>query len=74
MSTYGLPKVIDCTSQDSLQFILPRGCLSGVKETLATYDVQFELIDHRFEGNQIDVTFHGTLTFTTTRSPTESTE
>ncbi|WP_186670397.1 DEAD/DEAH box helicase family protein [Sporosarcina sp. BP05] len=62
MSTYGLPKVIDCTSQDSLQFILPRGCLSGVKETLETYDVQFELIDHRFEGNQIDVTFHGTLT------------
>ena len=62
MSTYGLPKVIDCTSQDSLQFILPRGCESGVKETLETYNVQFELIDQRFEGNQIDVTFHGTLT------------
>ena len=62
MSTYGLPKIIDCTSQDSLNLILPRGCEDSIKETLEGDNVQFEIVDQRFKGNQIHVDFHGTLT------------
>jgi len=60
-STYGLDKAIDCTTEDSLNFILPRGCIKGTKKTLESYNIQLECNDQRFEGTPIDVSFHGTL-------------
>jgi len=61
LSTFGKPRVIHCADDLPHHIGLPRGCLEGIKDFFALHDIQVELLDERFNGNPIDVAFHGVL-------------
>jgi superfamily II DNA or RNA helicase len=61
LSTYGKPRVIDC-SQESPQYIaLPRGCQEEVVELLHNHGTAIAIEDKRTHESHIDVNFHGQL-------------
>ncbi|WP_139311194.1 DEAD/DEAH box helicase family protein [Bacillus sp. MRMR6] len=62
MSTYGIQKSINCLSENNDYLILPRGCLEALKGLLNFHSIEFGLKDHSFEGERIEVNFHGHLT------------
>lgn len=61
LPTFGKPRVIACAEDYPRYIGLPRGCLDEVLELLTAYKIKVELIDERFTGNIIDVTFKGKL-------------
>jgi superfamily II DNA or RNA helicase len=60
-STHDIPRVIGCSDDFETQFALPRGMLDELKNILAEHKIGVELIDERFQGKSIDLTFHGEL-------------
>lgn len=63
MSTYGIPRVINCSWDKEGYLVLPRGCLEEVINLLSSLSIQTEIIDDQFDGQTIDVEFQGELTF-----------
>lgn len=61
-STYGIPRILNCTDEDSDYIILPRGCLADLKMLLKEFKIEIDLIEERYAGDKIDVTFNGELT------------
>jgi superfamily II DNA or RNA helicase len=61
LSTFGKPRVIGCAEEFTHHIGLPRGCLDDVIGLLKPHNVNTDLIDERFAGNQIDVSFRGKL-------------
>jgi hypothetical protein len=61
LSTFGKPRVIGCAEEFTHHIGLPRGCLDDVIGLFKSHNVQADLIDERFAGNQIDVSFRGEL-------------
>ena len=61
LSTFGKPRVIHCAEDLPQHIGLPRGCLEDLKDFFAFHDIRIELLDERFSGNSIDVSFQGTL-------------
>jgi hypothetical protein len=61
LSTFGKPRVIGCAEEFTHHIGLPRGCLDDVLALLKSHNVKADLIDERFPGNQIKVTFRGEL-------------
>jgi len=62
LSTALTPRVICCAEDFPKHVALPRGCLNEVKELLNMYGTNIDVTDERFEGTEIDVSFHGQLT------------
>ena len=62
LSTALTPRVICCAEDFPKHIALPRGCLNEVKELVNMYGVTIDVTDERFEGTEIDVSFHGQLT------------
>ena len=62
MTTHGIPRIINCTVDETTHFVLPRGYFENLQKLLQEYSIHIEIKDQRYEGNQIEVTFHGTLT------------
>jgi superfamily II DNA or RNA helicase len=62
MSTFGIQRIINCTWEDSEHLILPRGCLEDVMRLLKEMKIEAEIKNLQYEGEKIDVNFHGTLT------------
>lgn len=62
LSTALTPRVICCAEDFTKHVALPRGCLNEVKDLLNIYGVTIDVTDERFEGTEIDVSFHGQLT------------
>ncbi|WP_243292154.1 DEAD/DEAH box helicase [Bacillus sp. FJAT-47783] len=62
MSTYGIPKVINCSSDQDGYLVLPRGCLEEVINLLSSLSIEYDFIDNQYEGQQIKVEFNGQLT------------
>lgn len=60
-STYGVPKKIECADLNDHYLIVPRGCVSEVKEIADSYNVKLEIADRRNEGDVINVSFQGEL-------------
>ena len=61
LSTYDKPRIIACAEDHSHHFALPRGCLEAVQGLLSSLSIQTEILDKRFAGRPLDVTFHGQL-------------
>lgn len=58
---YNIPRVIDCSEEYPNQLALPRGCLDSLTDLFRTYNVPYRILDQRFTGRMIDVSFRGQL-------------
>jgi hypothetical protein len=61
LSTFGKPRVICCAEEFGRHLGLPRGCLEDVLALLQSHNIEADLVDERFAGEGIDVSFCGTL-------------
>lgn len=60
-SVWDEPRVIGCAENYPNHIALPRGCLDAALELLSDNAIDCELIDERYAGSPLDVTFAGTL-------------
>ena len=60
-SVWDEPRVIGCAQNYPNHIALPRGCLDAVLELLVDNGIACELIDERYLGTCLDVSFVGTL-------------
>ena len=60
-STWKIPRVIGCAQNYPDHIALPRGCLEAAQELLKDNGIRCDLIDERFAGDPIDVSFSGNL-------------
>jgi len=61
LSTFGKPRIISCSEEFPKHIGLPRGCLDDVRDLLSSYGIRLDLVDKRFEGKAINVSFEGNL-------------
>lgn len=61
LSTFGKPRIIDCSEDLPDHLTIPRGCLDAVLELLRQHGIWPEIEDRRHDGERLDVAFHGTL-------------
>ena len=61
LSTFGKPRVICCAEEFARYLGLPRGCLEDVLALLQSHNIKAGLVDERFVGERINVSFCGTL-------------
>ncbi|WP_245917308.1 TOTE conflict system archaeo-eukaryotic primase domain-containing protein [Bacillus canaveralius] len=61
MSTHGIPRIINCSSEDQDHLILPRGCLEELLMLLKESSIEVEIKNMQYKGEDINVSFHGTL-------------
>ena len=61
MSTYSIPRLIQCSSEDTNDLVLPRGCLKELIDLLEDKSIEVEVSDQSHEGELIAADFHGTL-------------
>lgn len=62
LPTNGIPKKINCSEEVHEHLILPRGCQEDVKTLLSDLEIELEFVDYRFDGQSVDLSFHGQLT------------
>lgn len=60
-SVWDVPRVIGCAENYPNHIALPRGCLDTALDLLRDNAIGFELVDERYAGAPLDVTFAGTL-------------
>ncbi len=61
LSTYGKPRIVACAEQHSQHIGLPRGCIDDVSKLLADLKIKAVVRDERFEGDPLELIFHGEL-------------
>lgn len=61
LSTHKIPSRIQCSNDEQDSLILPRGCLSELIDFIAGQSIAVDIVDHQYEGENVDVCFHGTL-------------
>ncbi|HHY72034.1 MAG TPA: DEAD/DEAH box helicase family protein [Bacillus bacterium] len=61
LSTHEIPSRIQCTDDEQDSLILPRGCLKELIDFLAGQSINLDIVDNQYEGESVDVNFHGTL-------------
>ncbi len=61
LSTFGKPRVICCAEEFGRYLGLPRGWLDDVLALLQSHNIKAELVDERFVGEGVNVSFRGTL-------------
>lgn len=61
-STFGKPRIISCAEEFPRHIALPRGCLEDLRVFLDSHNITLEIQDERFDGQAVDVEFHGQLT------------
>jgi superfamily II DNA or RNA helicase len=59
--TYDKPRIISCCEDFSRHIGIPRGCLEEVLDLLHSLKIQTTIVDKRFGGNPVDLSFHGRL-------------
>ncbi len=60
-STYGKPRIMHCCEDFSQHIGLPRGCLEDVNNLLHSLGIKAPIVDKRFTGLPLEVSFTGTL-------------
>ena len=55
------PRVIGCAENFPLHIALPRGCFDAARSQLRNNGIKCAVVDERYPGQPIDVTFAGTL-------------
>lgn len=61
-STKGIPRMINCSSEDDDHLILPRGCQQDVERLFKDFKIDIKYEDLRYEGDSLAVDFTGKLT------------
>jgi len=61
-STFRIPRIISCAENFSEYLAVPRGCLMALRELVEPLGISIECADGRFDGEAIEVVFHGKLT------------
>ena len=61
MPVWDKPRIIGCAENYPKHIALPRGCLDALSELARANGIRLDVIDERFSGNAIDVSFKGTL-------------
>ncbi len=61
MSVWDKPRVIGCAENYPQHIALPRGCLDAAQELLSDNGIRCDLLDARYCGEPLEVTFVGTL-------------
>lgn len=61
LPTYDKPRIIACAEDFPKHVGLPRGCLDDLCELLSDLKIKPIVRDERYEGQPLDVTFHGEL-------------
>ncbi len=61
MSVWDKPRVIGCAENYPQHIALPRGCLDAAQELLSDNGIRCDLLDARYCGESLDVTFIGNL-------------
>jgi superfamily II DNA or RNA helicase len=61
LSVWNTPRIIGCADNLAHHVALPRGCLDDVLTLLNTNKVRYQIDDKRFDGEEIQVEFTGTL-------------
>lgn len=61
LSTFGKPRVINCSEEFPRYLALPRGCYQEVEELFRNHHVALEIVDERASGIPLDAAFHGEL-------------
>jgi superfamily II DNA or RNA helicase len=59
--TYDKPRIISCCEEFSRHIGIPRGCLEEVLDLLHSLKIQTTIVDKRFGGNPVGLSFHGRL-------------
>jgi len=59
--TYDKPRIISCCEEFSKHMGIPRGCLDELVDLLQSLKITAKIVDKRFQGNRINLRFHGTL-------------
>lgn len=62
LSTARIPKSINCSTEDSLHLILPRGCKEDILKLFEEENIEAHFEDQSSEGDFLDVSFTGNLT------------
>lgn len=61
MSVWNKPRVIGCAENYPQHIALPRGCFDAALSLLREHDIACDLVDKRFEGRALDISFVGSL-------------
>jgi superfamily II DNA or RNA helicase len=61
LSTFGKPRVIDCSEDHPRHLALPRGCFEDLLSLLQRYGRWPDVADERCRGQDLDVAFRGAL-------------
>lgn len=61
LPTYNIPRIIHCAEDHAKHIGLPRGCLADVRELLKSLKIKLNLLDERYEGTPLEVSFRGEL-------------
>jgi len=61
LPTYDKPRIIGCAEDHPRHIGLPRGCMDDVRKLLSDLKIKPVMRDERFEGERLDVEFHGEL-------------
>jgi len=59
--TYDKPRIIGCCEDFSNHIGIPRGCLEDLLDLLHTLKIQTKIVDRRFGGNPVALSFQGRL-------------
>ncbi|MEC5422926.1 DEAD/DEAH box helicase family protein [Virgibacillus sp. C22-A2] len=62
LSTYKIPRMIDCTDNQQDYLILPRGCLEDLRKLLKAKNIELIIKDEMNSGKPFAAEFHGQLT------------
>ena len=60
-STYNIPRVLQLFKEDDAFISLPRGCYKDLITIFDSLNVDYEVVDYRNEGSDIEVEFNGEL-------------
>lgn len=63
LSTARTPRVISCTEEFPQHVGIPRGCLDELQTLFAKLGIKGKISDSRFQGSELQINFHGQLTF-----------
>jgi hypothetical protein len=62
LSTALTPRIISCSERMQDYLAIPRGCLQDLEELLRMNTVTLKIVDKRFDGERIEISFDGNLT------------
>ena len=59
--TYNKPQIISCYEDFPKHLGIPRGCLDEAMGLLKSFNIKVKIIDKRYTGTKINISFHGEL-------------